>query len=102
MAGDSPTRWIVENHQRALGPKANRLVERGCDDFFDAEAVQPRSGLSARAGAYGSRFHRCTSNDLEVALQFPVGDCVLPLTPLPLAGRRKMIDEQVAEPVARA
>src|SRR5450631_571631 len=41
------------------------------------------------------------SDDFEIALQFPVGDAVEPLPPLPLAGGGEMIDEVVAEPVAR-
>src|SRR5882672_229209 len=40
--------------------------------------------------------------DFEVALAFPIGDGVEPLTPFPFAGRGEMIDEIVAEPVARA
>src|SRR6185436_13408313 len=42
-----------------------------------------------------------TSNDLEIALQFPVGHTVEPLPPLPLARRGEVVDEGVAEPIAR-
>src|ERR1700682_2943451 len=38
--------------------------------------------------------------DLEVTLQLPIGDCIKPLPPFPLARRREVIDEVVAEPVA--
>src|SRR5258706_959667 len=41
------------------------------------------------------------SNDLEVALQFPVGHGVEPLAPFPLARGGEVLDEVVAEPVAR-
>src|SRR5512147_1392549 len=41
------------------------------------------------------------SDDLEVALPLPIGDAVLPLSPLPLAGGSKVIDEEITEPVAR-
>ena len=41
------------------------------------------------------------SDDLEVALQFPVGDRVQPLPPFPFARRGEVVDEIVAEPVAR-
>src|SRR5438105_2986254 len=40
-----------------------------------------------------------SSNDLEVALELPVGDGVEPLAPFPLAGGGEVIDEVVAEPV---
>ena len=42
------------------------------------------------------------SDDFEVPLAFPVGDGIEPLTPFPFARRREVIDEVVAEPVARA
>src|SRR5262249_7226815 len=42
-----------------------------------------------------------TSDDLEVALQLPIGHRVLPLAPFPFARGGEMIDEVVAEPVAR-
>src|ERR1700682_4666427 len=38
--------------------------------------------------------------NFEVTLQFPIGDCIEPLPPFPLAGRGEVIDEVVAEPVA--
>ena len=41
------------------------------------------------------------SDDFEVTLPLPVGDAVLPLTPLPLAGGGEVIDEEITEPVAR-
>src|SRR5260221_4310909 len=41
------------------------------------------------------------SDDLEVPLQFPVGDAVQPLAPFPFAGCGEVVDEVVAEPVAR-
>src|SRR5215472_8495074 len=43
---------------------------------------------------------RAFSDVLEIALQLPVGHTIEPLSPLPFAGRGKMIDEVVAEPVA--
>src|SRR6266581_7376207 len=41
------------------------------------------------------------SYDLEIPLQLPVGDRIEPLPPLPFPSRREVIDEVVAEPVAR-
>src|SRR5512134_1768552 len=41
------------------------------------------------------------SDDLEVALALPVGHRILPLPVLPLARGGEVVDEQVAEPVAR-
>src|SRR5215813_15002233 len=58
--------------------------------FFRPRAESPR-----RAG-----FIRAFSDDLEIALQLPIGHTIEPLSPLPVAGRGKMIDEVVAEPVA--
>ena len=40
-------------------------------------------------------------DDFEVALEFPVGDRVPPLPPFPFTGGSEVIDEGVAEPVAR-
>src|SRR5574340_995868 len=42
------------------------------------------------------------SDDLEIAAALPVGHRVLPLPPLPLASGGEVVDELVAEPVARA
>src|ERR1044072_7161358 len=39
------------------------------------------------------------SDDFEIALQFPVGDAVLPLAPFPFAGRGEVIDEIGGQPV---
>ena len=41
------------------------------------------------------------SDDLEIALQFPIGHAVQPLPPFPFAGGGEVVDEVVAEPVAR-
>src|SRR5439155_2584053 len=41
------------------------------------------------------------SYDLKIPLQLPVGDRIEPLPPLPFPSRREVIDEVVAEPVAR-
>ena len=61
------------------------------------------SGKLKRSMLIGSRSRSrvATSDDLEIALQFPVGDGVQPLPPLPLARRGEVVDEIVAEPVAR-
>src|SRR5215467_9764956 len=56
---------------------------------------RPRAESTRRAG-----FVRAFSDDLEIALQLPIGHAIEPLSPLPFAGRGKMIDEVVAEPVA--
>src|SRR5215471_11139110 len=45
-------------------------------------------------------FMRAFLDDLEIALQLPVGDAIEPLSPLPFTSRGKMIDEVVAKPVA--
>src|SRR6185312_13566497 len=42
-----------------------------------------------------------TSHELEVALQFPVGDGVQPAPPFPLARGGEVVDEIGAEPLAR-
>src|SRR5580765_8129815 len=41
------------------------------------------------------------SDDLEVPPQLPIGHRVLPLAPFPLARGGEVVDEVVAEPVAR-
>src|SRR5687768_16803609 len=43
----------------------------------------------------------CPSDDLEIALQFPIGDVLAELALLPLAGRSPVIDESLAEQVGR-
>src|SRR5262249_34200999 len=54
----------------------------------------------AEASAGGRRL-MSISNDFEIALHLPVGPAVLPLPPFPFARRREVLDEVVAEPVAR-
>jgi hypothetical protein len=41
------------------------------------------------------------SDDFKVAFQFPVGDAVQPLPPLPIARRGEVVDEVVAQKIAR-
>src|SRR6185436_15102441 len=55
-----------------------------------ATPVRTQAGAPARA-----------SDDLEVPLQFPIRDGVLPLPVFPFARRGVVVDELVAEPVAR-
>ncbi len=63
-----------------------------------------RRSRSAAARTVGTAIQpspmRAESDDLEVALQLPVGHRVLPLAPFPLSRRGEVIDEEIAEPVA--
>src|SRR6185436_97075 len=60
--------------------------------------LPPRSGTACVEGAPRARRE---SDDLEVALHFPVRDRVLVLPPFPLAGTYEMIDEDFAEEFRR-
>ena len=86
----------------------HRLEMRGGSRFF-------RVGLVVLAvvlltGGYNWRAYKnmttqeamdAASDDLEVALEFPVGDRVLELAPFPLARLDEMVDEFLAEQLAR-
>ncbi len=48
----------------------------------------------------GASRRTAMSDDFKIALHLPVGDRVEPLPPFPLARRRIVIDEIVAEPIA--
>src|SRR5437868_5529570 len=63
-------------------------------------ACEDITAETQRAQRTRSKF-MAASDDLEVALQFPIGHAVEPLAPLPFAGRGEVIDEGIAEPVAR-
>src|SRR3954454_14446007 len=44
---------------------------------------------------------RRLSDDFEIALQFPVGDAVQPLAPLPIASGREMFDKGITQEIPR-
>src|SRR5215831_1402901 len=61
----------------------------------------PSFASAASARACGAALTRLGSDDLEIALELPVGDPVQPLAPFPFAGGGEVLDEVLAEPVAR-
>src|SRR6218665_1222784 len=93
------------------GQRSERLVG---DDQRSAQALlqQMPGYMLARAGAEPNRggkrkamqfVHQLisSSDDLEVTLQFPIGNAVEPLAPFPFARGGKVLDEGVAQPVMR-
>src|SRR5690349_15313827 len=60
------------------------------------EAEPPTPAPARARPATARHVAAAASDDLEVALQFPIGHPVEPLPPLPLARGREVVDELVA------
>src|SRR6478609_230594 len=95
------TRWLAT---RRCAPSPNRIAVGKANLLINGRP--PRLRLSPLRCPRRGRTHlgtarRC-SYDLEIALAFPIGDRIEPLSPFPVTGGGEVVDEIVAEPVAGA
>ena len=89
-------RWSARRSTPMQRRAATGLPRRTCRSRASATSLPAGKGYTLHA----DQLH-APLDDLEVAPQFPVGHRIEPLAPFPFAGGGEVLDEVVAEPVAR-
>src|SRR4030095_14847337 len=106
-ATSSPARWVLNSASTGSAPRALSVTMRGrsrpCSRRCCATSLRAPAPQRMAVGKEKPLMVMMgiTSDDLEIALQFPVGDTVQPLAPFPVPGGRKMFDEGVAQQIPR-